>query len=277
MPASDLYELAIAGMILYGQKRNREAIPSLACLYKAIVQTHDANQRLQAQQIITNVIIRDQTSVVALLPALVCDPDLSVASSAALEMLAGSELMEDGTPYALAELDPLLRDRAPANIGAVFGGMVSFGDSRVRPTLDATKVYLTREELGTAARCTTGLLNVATLDFWLSWAEELVCDPADESQGRLGRAASALANQITDDRMGLVREIRRNFPAQRSDKPIETLRTWSLSEYGLELAPRLYRLEELETTPKIFPFILQKLSLTPKSATSAWADIPQLA
>jgi hypothetical protein len=82
----------------------------------------------------------------------------------------------------MAGRNPLLRNRTPRNMGAVFGGMVCFGDPVIRPTLETTKEYLTPEDVSTAAHCATGFLHVETLDFWLTWAEQLVSETETVSE-----------------------------------------------------------------------------------------------
>ncbi len=198
---------------------------------------------------------------------------MGVVSTAALSLISNSSLTESEVPYGVVELECLLRNRTPENIGAVFGGVACFGDRRVRPMLEATKNYLTVEEVGVASRCVTGLATIETLDFWLSWAEELVCDTADVSQGRLGPIAAAFANHIRCNQVGSVREIRRHFKA--SEPKVELLKEWTLQEYAIEIAPRLYRLEQIETLPRIFPHVLQLFGLEPRSPRSEWAESPE--
>jgi len=52
------------------------------------------------------------------------------------------------------------------------------------------------------------------------------------------------------------------------------LKVWTLQEYALEIAPRLYRLEQIETSPRIFPVVLQLFGLEPRSPSSEWAETP---
>lgn len=56
-------------------------------------------------------ILKNETTVVALLPMVVCDPEKAIASSAALSLISNSMVTEEGRPYGLLELEPLLRNR----------------------------------------------------------------------------------------------------------------------------------------------------------------------
>ena len=260
------------GLILYGIRQDGSRIPQLSILYDSVVEITTAQRRQDTFNIIEREILQGRTSVVALLPLAIRDPDKGVASSAALSLVSNSPLTEDGVPYGLIELDYLLRNRVPKNMGAVFGGVACLGDKRMRPLLEGTKEYLTPEEVETASRCITGIANIETLDFWLSWAEQLVCDTADVSQGRLGASAAAFMNQITWNRAGNIQEIRRHF--KTGEPRVEVLKLWTLQEYAFEIAPRLYRLEQIETCPRIFPAVLQRFGLEPRSPSSEWAETP---
>jgi hypothetical protein len=194
------------GMIQYGISQDISLIPFVGKLYVTI-ETHGVQERKESFQAMKDLIENQQTTFLSLLPIVVCEPDPVIAASAALDFLAYSPLAESGRPYALLELDHLLRSRTPRNIGAVFGGMVSFGEPLVRETLDATRELLTLEEISEAARRPTGFVTTEALDFWLCWSERLVADQTTVSESKLGCVASALVNQRRWDRCGAVRKI----------------------------------------------------------------------
>ena len=270
----ELWDLLNISMILYGVRRDSSVIPYLAQLYRKVLVTSNPEKRWKSFQIIESYILKNETTVVALLPLVVCEPERDIVSSAALSLISNSTLTEAGAPYGLLELEPLLRNRTAENMGAAFGGLACFGDSVVRPTLEATKEYLTPEEVSAAAHCATGFLTIEILDFWLTWAEQLVVDSAAVSDMKLGYVAYAIVHQIRNSRDGIIRSVRRHFKTNDEEPSVELQKQWTIQEYAIEIAPRLYRLEEIETAPKIFPFVLQQLGLRPRSPRSEWAELP---
>jgi len=153
-------------------------------------------------------------------------------------------------------------------MGAAFGGLACFGDPVVRPSLEVTKEYLTPEEISVAAHCSTGFVTSEVMDFWLMWAEQLVVDSPAVSDMKLGHVAYGIVHQFRNSRDGSIRKVRRHFRTQDEEPKVEWLKQWTIQEYAFEIAPRLYRLEELETSPKIFPLVLQELALKPRSPLS---------
>jgi hypothetical protein len=258
-------ELVSAGLILYGSTMDGALVPQLFPLYMQAVKRLTRDQRLRVHEAVTSLLDQDQISPVGLLPIVICDPDLGLASTATINLLAYSRLTETGLPYGLMELIPLLSKRVPENMGAVFGGLVSFGDSQIRISMDTAKGYLTNEEVRLAARCTTGFPTHAAIDFWLEWAKELTLDGSDDALGKLGSAASAIVLQKRNARVEVVRDIKRNYPAQSSKQPLECIREWTFAEYAAFIAPRLYALEAAETPPKIFSAVLETWGLEPRA------------
>jgi hypothetical protein len=269
----ELWDLLNISMILYGIRRDSGAIPHIAMLYRKVLQISTPEQRRESCQIVESYILKSETTVVALLPMVVCEPEVGVASSAVLSLISNSTLTEAGVPYGLLELEHLLRNRSVENMGAAFGGLVCFGDAAVRPTLEATKEYLTPEEVSIAAHCATGFVTSEIVDFWLTWAEQLIVDTGAVSDMKLGHIAYAIVHQIRASRDGIIRSVRRHFKANNEEPRVELLKQWTIQEYALEIAPRLYRTEEVETAPKIFPLVLQQLGLEPRSPRSDWARV----
>ena len=63
-----------------------------------------------------------------------------------------------------------------------------------------------------------------------------------------------------------MRDVKRNYPAQRSKAPIEILHEWKFAEYAATIAPELYALEAAEAPPKLFSYVLREWGLEPRAA-----------
>src|SRR6516162_6610242 len=108
----ELWDLLNISMILYGIRRDRGVIPYLAMLYRKVLVTSAPEERRESFRIIESYILKSETTVVALLPLVVCEPEVDIASSASLSLISNSTLTEAGVPYGLVELESLLRNRA---------------------------------------------------------------------------------------------------------------------------------------------------------------------
>ena len=185
-------DLVGAGLVLYGAANDGSLVPFLGRLYRGATERFSAGERFEIYRSVTKQLDNDAITPMALLPVVVCEPEQSIASTATIDLLAYSSLMETGLPYGLMELIPLLSGRVPVNMGAVLGGFACFGDSQIRPSMETVKGYLNGREVQVAAQCTTGFPTHAAIDFWLKWAKELAVDGSEDALGKLGSAASAL-------------------------------------------------------------------------------------
>jgi hypothetical protein len=253
-----------AALVLYGLELQADDVPPLGALYRHVVQHTDASERLRLILRSPAVAEKHGLSSSLYLPVLVCDPDEGVASTAAIDMVAVSEPRQDGLPDALTELEPLFRGNSLANPGAVFGGLVIIGDARFRSTLEGLKGLLTNEEVQTAARIRTGFTAHAQVEFWLSWAEELVNDRSPTAEADFGSVASALALQARDNKPRKVVQSERRYPSYKHESPIVVIARWSIEEYAAKIAPRLYALEAAEAEPRLFSTVLRVWGLIPR-------------
>jgi hypothetical protein len=160
------------------------------------------------------------------------------------------------------------------NPGAVFAGMVLFGDERTRLYLERTKGLLPRDAVQVAARQNSGFVTDAQVEFWLDWAEELVDQRDPESEAIFGSVASALALCRRDCRIGKVVRVRRRTPFWKHERTVELLQEWPLDVYAQRIAPRLHALEAAESPPRIFSLVLTEWGLEPRAPLSEQAGRP---
>lgn len=104
-------------------------------------------------------------------------------------------------------LDLLGRKRV-ANRGAVFAGLVCFGDRRVCAVLRTVRHTLSLPEIRAFAHAATGPLHRSTIEFCTEWLVELV----DTEQYDIAiQVASALSSMVINDSTLLVHDTRFNF------------------------------------------------------------------
>jgi hypothetical protein len=245
---------------------NENFIPLVSHIYTHGVVNLPYDERRNIHSLILKDIMKGVTSAVALLPFVIKEPAEGLASTATIDLMACSGYMSDlKVPYGLTELIPLIEKGTPENTGAVFGGLVAYGDCRNEEVLNELKQYLSTDDVQVASRISSGVLFHTTINFWLSWAEELIEDGSDKAMTIFGSAASALVLQKKNVLTDTVIEAERYCPAFKFDNPIKVIRSWTLEEYTNLIASRLYKLEELEDAPKLFSSVLTFWGLEPNA------------
>lgn len=256
----DLLNLIVLSLIRYGVTLDQSLPPRLGPLYSLLVGRGAPKERMEVLLTLKSLLDEDKINAIALLPIVAHDDDIGIVSTATLDLVAYSATGSTGLPYGLTSLLPLLEHRALRNPGAVLGGLVTLGDSRLRIAMDAARLHMREPDVAVAARCRSGFVTHAAVDFWLSWCEEVVATGRGKDS-LIGTMASALVNLVRGAAETKVREIFRSYPAQRSPRPIEVVSEWPLREYARLIQPRLERLAAREGEPKVFPMVMEAWGL----------------
>ena len=247
LESSDFQPFLTCALVAYGRVVDGELIPYLQSLYQRAIEEFPVEARLGMFQEVERFVIDRVTTGNAILPFLYMEPDGAIASSATIARLTCAE-----RPDASDVMEQMARTFASGgycNPGAVFAGMVLFGDERTRLYLERIKGLLPPEAVQVAARHNSGFIADAQVQFWLDWAEELVEHRDPESEGIFGSVASALALCRRQCSVGKVVRVRRRTPFWKHERAIEFLQEWPLDEYARRIAPRLYALETGERPP----------------------------
>lgn len=261
---TDLIELMTRGQILYGATDDESLVPDLLHLYRHAMALTTPGMRMDAYQTMADLVETTLVSVNALLPFLLIETDQGIVSTAAIDTaMYGCPERGDLLSWPRHLARQVVR-REPANVGAVFGGLVSLGDRRINPVLEDVRDSLTLDDVGTATQCVTGFSSLAAFEFWLEWLETLPGNPEDALWGYLAGALYRLA------RPAVVPELienHRNFGYIWED---EVAPGWwgpqlTPKEVGERYAPRLYELEEREASPKVMSTVLIAYGLEPKA------------
>lgn len=258
-----LLQLLFDGQLLYGATNDASMVRHLFPLYLAAMERTDVAARAECYRALEQEVEKGDVSLNALLPFLLVEADGRLVSTAALDIAMVGKPADDDPlawPRWVAQQVAELR---PANVGAVFGGLVALGDVRVNELLQPLRVLLSPDDVHVAARCTTGFPSLTAFEFWLGWLEE---QPGDAEDPYWGNLASALALLARDRQRLTFTEHERPFGYLWTGQvPPGPRREWTLEEVGRHYAPRLYALEAREAPPKVMSHVLLMYGLEPRA------------
>jgi hypothetical protein len=258
-----LLDLLRALFMVYGVTGQAKEVQAIGAVYRhAVAAGMDTDTRMLLENEMGNLIEAKKVGPVVFLPFLVLEKEMSIVTKATIDFLSSSGY-RNGELYAITEIRNLFKHRAIEDRAAVFGALVTIGDREVLALAEELKPQLTNEEVRRAARVHTAFPQHLAIQFWLDWCKELVESPADADQAKFGSCASALILVLEQAQVDKVSAGKRNFPCQESAKPITIEREWTIEQYAELLAPDLYRLESMETSPRIFSNVLRTWGLLP--------------
>lgn len=258
-----LLDLLRALFMVYGVTGQSKEVQAIGTVYRHAVATGmDTDTRMLLENEMGNLIEARKVGPVVFLPFLVLEKEMSIVTKATIDFLSSSGY-HNGELYAITEIRNLFKHRAIEDRAGVFGALVTIGDREVLELAEELKPQLTSEEVRRAARVHTAFPQHLAIQFWLDWCKELVESPSDADQAKFGSCASALILVLEQAQVGKVCAGKRNFPCQESEMPITIEREWTIEQYAELLAPDLYRLENMETSPRIFSDVLRTWGLLP--------------
>jgi hypothetical protein len=237
----------------YGATRWTGFIPLLMRLYALFVERIGADQRLETYSLTCDAVTRGEATVDALTPYLMADHDVMVVSTAALDYALLQRLDSGDCLTGPKCVLNMVRTGAVSNAAAAVGGLVMLGDQRVMELVKGLRHSLSRDEVETITQCWSGYLYSATIEFIVSWLEDLDGDYDDAIFGNL---AAYLCRLVCDAREPLVQSIERVFPSTR-ENCIHILNAWPIEEYATLLAPRLQKIARKENEPRVMQHVLE--------------------
>lgn len=240
----------------YGVAQRVADQPTLQRLYSVLVNRLSADRRLQLEQLVCQYAMEGRTGVLALMPFLLGETDLSVVSTAALDY---AMLMPrvNGDPLSGPKFLISLYDQAAGNDALGLGiltGLILLGDERLLPLVKGRwKEFKSSEDRRRLAAAKSGFVSTLLVEFLLDWLE----NTTDESD--VGAIAGAMARMPFDARVGFIVRQQRCFPASSAEpgREIEFIEKWTFPEYAERIRPRLEPLIARESIPKVMPAILE--------------------
>ena len=198
----------------------------------------------------------DDCMATTYLPFVLEEEDHGIVSTAALDYVSVGKIADDADPMLLPGfLIRMMESRTVRNPGAVFGGLLNTGDPRVCELLWDTRSILNEDEINQACLCQSGFIGAATVNFYLSWLEEIVNSGLDSLFGKL---ASGLALVRRNPKSDFVFTGMRPFPygSLEGDELQACLKPVLLDDYTRDIAQRMLKLTSQESDPKVMPDVL---------------------
>ena len=263
-----LADLLHHGISLYGQTNWELLAHIITPVYLHAMEHIPAETRRELQGAITQKMEAKEVSANALLPFLFLEEDMTVASTATLDLAMVPPPPKDDAIGWPRRLISDLEAGLGGNKGAIFGGLVTLGDRRVSELLSDVKWLISDDEIGTAAKCCSGMPTVAAFEFWLEWAEELI-GAGLENTGLFGQVSSGLLLLIKSMRTDTFAEITRNFGYLHLEddtvQPLVVHGEYSMAEIAARYGNRMYAIEAAESPPKLASEVIRQLGLEPKA------------
>jgi hypothetical protein len=257
-PALDPDTLATLVQFLcagHGQSPSGETLAAIAPLYRVFRERTTTDFRAAAEQSVVEAVLQGVTSADALVPFIVLDDDVTVISSASLDLAVLQQPDQTIGPFT----GPLtLLGRASPESGlaehtraGILTGLVLLGDRRLLPWLEGCWRWLGPQGRETMTRATSGYASAGLIDFFLGWLEQT------DDEGDFGGVLGTMCRMPQIVRDGVVKDIERAFPVTASDDPLRVLQTWTFPEYYEVIRPRLKRIAQRESEPKYTEYVKQ--------------------
>jgi TPR repeat protein len=195
-------------------------------------------------------------------PFVLGDPDRGIVSTATLDYVSAAKIEEGADPMLVPRhVVRMIEGKHPVNRGAVFGGLLCTGDSRVcSGLLWDLRHQLSEDEINEACLCYTGFIGSAAVDFYLKWLEEIVSTGQNSLFGKL---ASGLALSRRNVQTEFVFTGERPFPyaSAQGEELVAILKPMPIDDFTRQIAPRMLQLSNLEDEPKVMPQVLRVWSI----------------
>lgn len=238
----------------YGHSQDPEIAGALAALYPELAAKASEAERIELLDRVAAAVEDGATTVLALLPFLLHEPEPEPVAVAA-ETFASLMPLEGGDeatgPRTLLRLLEHAEDEG-TRVGLA-AALLRFGDRRLRPLLDeAWRRLDTPARVRLAGlRGASRVVFAAAVEFWVACledADDAVFAAVAETLARLPRGADPPR----------VLEARRKFPANAPDDRDEIALEgdWPLDEYAARIAPALRDLARRENEPHRMPGVL---------------------
>ena len=260
----ELAQLLFKAILVYGILSDGSRVAPLRSLYEHCVKHLAFEVRADMYARLCDGVMNGKSSINTLMPFLFVETEPSVVAEAAIDFCMIAKPDPNDALSACRDVCNWVTQDMVANRGALFGGLLCLGDARVMALVDELKWTLTEEEVGVAARSCSAMPTIAGVEFWLSWAEQIV-DRAPSRLALFGHVASGLA--LLEKRRGIdvYRAIERNFgyaahPGS-TEAPLQLLEELTPAEVASRYADRMYALERAEERPKVMSMVLLMFGL----------------
>ncbi|HEY6362521.1 MAG TPA: hypothetical protein VIX63_15515 [Vicinamibacterales bacterium] len=273
LTTSELADLLKFGCVAYGTTADDDQFAQVSQLLAHVAEKAPVGIRQELVVDLGSMLeryarARGAAPMGALFPFVLIDPDFVVISTAALH-LAQLMPLQDGDPLTgprtLLEMAEEMRE--PQRQVAILAGLTALGDEEVFELLEQSWRGLHGDAQVDLVACMGRQpVTTAAVEFLLTRLERWIAEGHEGPIGhvvptliRLAQRAGGSPDRRRASETGVF-DIERAFPSWSSPpdtNPISLRRTYSVKEFGRCITPRLTRLAELESYPRLLPTALR--------------------
>jgi hypothetical protein len=249
--AQALLDALLPKLVDYGKHPETSKIRAVYEAYSPLVRETDSEFRLSLLNSVSSKVLEGRISCDAFLPFLFADPDLTVISTAALELAQNSPIHgKDRLQGIRSVYDLGVSSPGVPRLG-IFMGLAYMGDRRVYGVLKNCWSLLSIPELKQFMLSRMPALYAGYIDFLVDALEENEFDV--EGWGAILGSLCGLPQSFDK-----VVDLRREIPLDpRKDRQVELIQSWTIPQYGAHLWERLERLLIREPEPKVIPMVMK--------------------
>ncbi|MBS04822.1 MAG: hypothetical protein CMQ24_19225 [Gammaproteobacteria bacterium] len=186
---------------LAGEQDVATLLDWMSPLYRFCVSETEVDEREAMLEGVVAMVGRGELDARGLLPIIRHEPHPALAARLVTHFLQASDRSGDDNFACVREITQLVIGGTAANPGAVFAGLVLFGDRRITGAARAVRCGLGISEIREFARARVNGLHAASIEFCLDWLlqiEETGC------RASFAQVASMLTMMIVEDTDGYV-------------------------------------------------------------------------
>ena len=197
-----------ANLDVYDEDTAPSLLDTISIVYQAFVAEVPDEDRQQVFQYVLKKIQTGELDAATIAIFIRHEPNHYLARSAVTTYLL-RKTVDDSTPFSATEqVVSILMDDEIANRGAVYAGLVCFGDRRVCSIARTIRDTITPAEMRAFAVSVPSPLHRTSIEFCISWLTELVTNKKFEMAIPV---ASALSSMVIKDSTLIVHDVVHNF------------------------------------------------------------------
>ena len=237
-------------------------------LYRFCVTETEVDEREAMLEGVVAMVDRGELDPRGLLPLIRFEPHPSLAARLVTHYLRACDLRGYEDLAGVREITHFVTDATAANPGAVFAGLVLFGDRRKTGAARAARGILGVAEIREFARARIPGLHAASIEFCLDWLlqiEETGCTAS------FARVASMLTMMVVEDTDGLVVDTN-NHVGPFGFKTVPDSVTKRFEDYHEEILPVLRHIERTTRSTEVIRNVMDVWERHAETMTKARAN-----
>lgn len=224
----------------------------MATLYGFFVHETEVDEREAMLESIVTMVESGDLEPGGLLPLIRLEPHPSLVATLVIHYLRACNAGAGDEFAGVRELTYLVTEGLAANRGAVFAGLVRFGDRRITGAARAARGVLGVNDIREFARTHVAGLHAASIEFCLDWLLQL-----ESTSGRsaFAHVASILTMMVVEDAQGIVIDTN-NHVGPFGFRTVPEQVTKRFEDYLEEVMPVLRHIERTTQHPEVIENVI---------------------